>query len=121
VNWTKTMYLWSVVGGVASLLWPILLALFVKQVEVLDLGAGSRILRRLSAFGKKVVAFVVLLLLTVILASIAAAVGFFAFVNNEPNKSDLMKAGTSAYFAAFTYGFSAVSLAVPTIVVRKRT
>jgi hypothetical protein len=134
-SWTASMFLWSVLGSLAALFWPWLIAIwrkesaeFFRRVGPPVPAAGRVDLDDLP--GPPVVRFVLRVLIVVatpfvlyfrralgiaivavVIASISAAVGFFSFLSNQPNQQEaLMKLGALAYFAAFNYGFTSASL-----------
>ena len=119
-------------GSLASLFWPLLIALWRKQSNEVTrafglegaIGAHSAsvpgppiirflyrvievILLPFIRFTSKMVLFVAVAFL---IALISSAVGFAAFLQDEQTRRALEATGLLAYFSAFNYGFTAATL-----------
>jgi hypothetical protein len=135
-SWTAMMFFWSVLGSLAALFWPWLIAIWRKESNEFFRWVGPEV----PAAGRSIDAehlpgppilrlFLKLVILiaspfvlyfpkalgiaivAIVIACISAAVGFFSFLNNQPNQQqNLMQLGALAYFAAFNYGFTSASL-----------
>jgi hypothetical protein len=95
------MFVASTVGSLAGLLWPICIVLWRRQTSSVYHMGGER--------ASKVFKALQLALLALVIAIVAAAVGFFGFIGTDAQQRELQDLGGRAFFAAFTYGFSAGS------------
>ncbi|MDF7810898.1 hypothetical protein [Hymenobacter sp. YC55] len=135
IDWNTKMFIASVLGSLAALFWPV--AIHVWRVEIARyqaslstsgvpggmIGAGGRRGRSLLIkWIEKLVKLIVLPflkigarwirfgLLALFIASIASAVGFAGFLQNDEVRKKLQELGALGFFAAFNYGFTASSL-----------
>jgi hypothetical protein len=134
-QWLTWMFLSALGGSVASLFWPLLIALWRKQSSEVSeaLGLKGTIGARaeegqavpgpwIFRFGYRVLEFVLLpfaryaskallfLLVALLIALVSTAVGFAAFLQNEQTLKSLEATGLLSYFSAFNYGFTAAAL-----------
>ena len=132
--WMIRMFLAALGGSLASLFWPLLIALWRKQSNEVTkafglegaIGAKSSaqdlpgpailrfalrvletVLRPFVVYTSKMVLFISV---AVLIALVSSAVGFAAFLQNEQTRRTLEAAGFLAYFSAFNYGFTAATL-----------
>ena len=114
--WTTKMFIVSVIGSFAALMWPILVALYKKKsadiYKMLSIGGGARSDGGFIAYSAILVIGGILgfLILAFVISAIAAAVGFAAFLQDDQKRVAIQNLGSVAYFVAFSYGFSAASL-----------
>lgn len=133
-DWMLRMFLSAMAGSLASLFWPLLIALWRKQANELTrafglegaIGAQSpapdvsgppilRLAYRLIEilvlpfirFTSKMILFLVV---AVLIALVSSAVGFAAFLQDEGTRKTLESTGFLAFFSAFNYGFTAATL-----------
>jgi hypothetical protein len=121
MHWTLKMFIFSVVGSLAGILWPILITYYRKHTTdtyKAVSGSGARIVKQtpgtkqgmVVSLSSSFVSFFVFLVLSIFIAAIASGVGFFAFLQNSDTRTSLQNIGNLGYFSAFSYGFSAASL-----------
>ncbi len=108
MDWTTEMFFWSVVGAVAGLWYPLLVAVWRKEMSGLYALGLER--TRLSRGARAVLRWLLLGALGVTLGIIIAAVGFGSFLADPARRRELESLGTLAFFTAASYGFSAGSL-----------
>ena len=133
-QWMMWMFFAAMGGSLASLFWPLLIALWRKQANEVTkafglegaIGARSAaadvpgppilrfayrvlevVLLPFVRFTSKMVLFVSVALL---IALVSSAVGFAAFLQDEGTRKALESTGILAYFSAFNYGFTAATL-----------
>jgi len=109
------MFIVSVIGSFAALMWPILVALYKKKsadiYKMLNISASVTGLSLMVSPTIVAVGGVLgFLILAILISAIAAAVGFAAFLQDDKTRLAIQNLGSAAYFAAFSYGFSAASL-----------
>ena len=108
-EWIIQMFIAAVLGSYAGLLWPILVALYRKQSTQIFSMLEIKIMKANNVL---LIIFKIILFFAVglVIAIIAAAIGFAAFLQDETTRETLKNLGILAYFSAFTYGFSSASL-----------
>ena len=97
--WLISMLFASILGGIAGVVYPMLIAWYKKLQDAMYITVSdNKILNK--------IAFVIL---TVLIATIVVVLGFVAFVGNEQTRQALYDSGMLAYFSAFSSGFTAAS------------
>lgn len=98
--WVLAMYAVSVVGALAGMLWPTLVATFKTGPGLRGVAAYQRF-----GIGGQMTRYIVA---TIAIALVVSALGFLAFTQ-QAIKDELQSLGLLAFFGSFTYGFSAGS------------
>ncbi len=104
-NWLRNMFLFGAAGSVANLLWPYLVYVFKASGEGKSINLGTP------------VQIVVFLGAAVLIALLAVAFSFAAFLSDDAKRDTLRELGTLAYFSSFTWGFGACALITQAFVV----
>lgn len=104
-SWLRNMFLSGAAGSIANLLWPYLVYVFkaVSEGKPINLGSPAQIAIFLGA--------------AVLIALLAVAFSFAAFLSDEGKRNALRELGTLAYFSSFTWGFGACALIAQAFVV----
>jgi uncharacterized protein YacL len=133
-DWMLRMFFAAMGGSLASLFWPLLIALWRRQSNEITKAFGLEgTIGALSAapdvpgpaffrFAYRVVEVVIFpfvrftskmilfLVIALLIALVSTALGFAAFLQNEETRKSLEATGLLAYFGAFNYGFTAATL-----------
>lgn len=133
-DWMLSMFFAAMGGSLASLFWPLLIALWRRQSNEITrafgldgaIGAyasaqdnpGSALFRFfyrvfeivLLPFVRYTGKMIVFLVVAFLIALVSTAIGFATFLQNDETRTALQSTGLLAYFSAFNYGFTAASV-----------